>query len=385
MAGREPLPGGAPLRLLRADTRLLRADEQVWSEMLEGWRASLLARNSAVSTIRNYVRVLTDFQTVCTDYPWRWSPADVGDYVTVLHARAHERRATQAAKSTVRGYLMVIRSFCSFLCEPRYGWAELCHRLFGEYPAQVCFEYNLPVHVSDNEAEHKRRAFSRDEVQRLFDYFDNRVDDLYAANKKAWLTTLRDAYIAEVAYAYGVRRQELLWLQIHDFGPNPHVPQYGSFGAMYVRWGKGSRGSQAKRRTVLTVPLMGWAPEILEAWVTDPDCRQRMTFGAASQWLWPSERGAQLSLDSYATRFTDHRRAAGLPDGLSLHGFRRSYVTHLIEAGYDPLFVQQQVGHEQSSTTALYTQVSSDYRQKTLQRMLNQRLESADVSYGKTP
>ena len=100
-----------------------------------------------------------------------------------------------------------------------------------------------------------------------------------------------------------------------------------------VRWGKGSRGSQAKRRTVLTVPLMGWAPEILEAWVTDPDCRQGMTFGAASQWLWPSERGAQLSLDSYATRFTDHRRAAGLPDGLSLHGFRRSYVTHLIEAG----------------------------------------------------
>jgi site-specific recombinase XerD len=154
---------------------------------------------------------------------------------------------------------------------------------------------------------------------------------------------------------------------------------------MYVRWGKRSRGSQAKRRTVLTVPLMCWAPEILEAWITDPDCRQRMTFGAASPWLWPSERGARLTLDSYATRFSAHRRAAGLPDGLSLHGFRRSYVTHLIEAGYDPLFVQQQVGHEQSSTTALYTQVSSDYRQKSLQRMISRRLESADISYGDTP
>lgn len=109
----------------------------------------------------------------------------MGDYVTVLHARAHERRGTPAAKSTVRGYLMVIRSFCSFLCEPRY--------------------------------------------------FDNRVDGLYAANKKAWLTTLRDACIAKVAYAYGVRRQELLRLQVQDFGPNPHVPQYGAFGAMYVR------------------------------------------------------------------------------------------------------------------------------------------------------
>jgi integrase/recombinase XerD len=241
------------------------------------------------------------------------------------------------------------------------------------------------IHVTENEAEPQRRAFSRDEVQKLFDYFDNRVDDLYATNKRAWLTTLRDACIAKVAYAYGVRRRELLWLQVQDFGPNPHVPQYGAFGAMYVRWGKGSRGSQAKRRTVLTVPLMGWIPEVLEAWINDPDCRQRMTFGAASPWLWPSERGAQLSLDSYATRFIDHRRAAGLPDGLSLHGFRRSYVTQLIEAGYDPLFVQQQVGHEQSSTTALYTQVSSDYRQKMLQRMISQRLQTADISYGKTP
>ena len=30
-------------------------------------------------------------------------------------------------------------------------------------------------------------------------------------------------------------------------------------------------------------------------------------------------------------------------------------VTHLIEDGYDPLFVQQQVGHCYASTTALYT------------------------------
>ena len=38
-----------------------------------------------------------------------------------------------------------------------------------------------------------------------------------------------------------------------------------------------------------------------------------------------------------------------------LHSLRRSYVTHLIEAGWDPLFVQQQAGHEHASTTAIYT------------------------------
>ena len=104
---------------------------------------------------------------MCNEYPWLWTPADVSDYVTLLHARAHDRRGKPAAKSTVRGYLMVIRSFCRFLCEPGYRWAELCHKVFGEYPAQVCFEHNLPVHVSENEADPKRRAFSRDEIQLL--------------------------------------------------------------------------------------------------------------------------------------------------------------------------------------------------------------------------
>ena len=38
------------------------------------------------------------------------------------------------------------------------------------------------------------------------------------------------------------------------------------------------------------------------------------------------------------------------------------------------MFVQHQVGHSYSSTTALYTSVSSDYKQKTVQRMIAQRL-----------
>ncbi|HLN70313.1 MAG TPA: tyrosine-type recombinase/integrase, partial [Streptosporangiaceae bacterium] len=46
---------------------------------------------------------------------------------------------------------------------------------------------------------------------------------------------------------------------------------------------------------------------------------------------------------------------AGLPAELSVHCLRHSYVSHLIEDGVDPLFVQQQVGHAWASTTATYT------------------------------
>lgn len=60
---------------------------------------------------------------------------------------------------------------------------------------------------------------------------------------------------------------------------------------------------------------------------------------------------------------------------------RHSYITHLIEGGFDSLFVQQQVGHEYASTTALYTGVSSDFRVKTLRRTLDSTMADA-LKYG---
>jgi site-specific recombinase XerD len=56
---------------------------------------------------------------------------------------------------------------------------------------------------------------------------------------------------------------------------------------------------------------------------------------------------------------------------LTFHSFRRSYVTHLIEDGFDPRFVQEQVGHEHASTTSLYTCVSSDFRARSLRAALD--------------
>jgi site-specific recombinase XerD len=72
--------------------------------------------------------------------------------------------------------------------------------------------------------------------------------------------------------------------------------------------------------------------------------------------------------------FAGYRRAAGLPEELGLHCLRHSYVTHLIEAGYDPAFVQTQVGHAYASTTGLYTSVSADFKQRSVRRMIAARL-----------
>jgi integrase/recombinase XerC len=64
---------------------------------------------------------------------------------------------------------------------------------------------------------------------------------------------------------------------------------------------------------------------------------------------------------------------AGLPIELTVHCLRHSYVSHLIEDGVDPLFVQHQVGHSWASTTAIYTSVGADAKNRMLHHALARR------------
>ena len=48
-----------------------------------------------------------------------------------------------------------------------------------------------------------------------------------------------------------------------------------------------------------------------------------------------------------------------------------SYITHLLEDGFDHLFVQQPAGHSWGSTTAVYTTIGSDYKNRALRRALD--------------
>jgi len=122
--------------------------------------------------------------------------------------------------------------------------------------------------------------------------------------------------------------------------------------------------------------VFDWAVEVVEQYLEEI----RPLYGRDEHpALWLTERGGRVTSPYISERFATYRDELGLPGELTPHALRHSYVTHLIEDGFDPLFVQMQVGHRHASTTAIYTAVNGDFKQRALADALNAQLAAAGV------
>jgi integrase/recombinase XerC len=351
-------PPGTARSLLTLDVALLQPQEAVLQAMLTGWSNQQTSRLLAAGTVEQRVQVVRRFLAFTNDYPWRWTSADVEEWTAELVVRG-------LAHSTIRHYQQQAALFMAYLTDARYGWDQVCEQHFGTHPVQVFHEWNTAVHRTDAEARPGNRPLSREEMQDLFDFCDQRVARVRTAGRKGWLAAYRDATLFKTMYAWGLRRQETARLETVDWSPNAAVPEFGRYGAVSVRYGKAMRGSPPRRRTVLTT--MGWAAEAVAEWVEEI----RPAYGVRSTTMWPTERGSRVTNDHINARFATYRDALGLDPALGPHCLRHAYVSHLLEDGFDHLFVQQQAGHSWGSTTAIYTTVGSDYKNKALRRALD--------------
>ena len=342
---------------------LLHPEPAVFEAMLSGWRIQQQSRLLAGPTVESRDKTLRRFQAFTGEYPWQWRAQDVEEWSTSL-------RSAGRVHSTIRAYQNALAMFCEYVCDARYGWAIECEERFGAHPSQVCHEWNTADHVADYEGNPARRPFSRDELQAFFDFADERVALARAHGRKGGLAAWRDTAMFKLTYAWGLRRREAAMLDTTDFSANPAAPELGRFGMLSVRYGKATRGSPPRRRNVATV--MPWAAEAIEEYLGEV----RPHYGAgAHPAMWLTERGSRISTRHMNERFAAYRDALGLPAELTPHCLRHSYVSHLVEDGIDPLFVQQQVGHSWASTTALYTSVSSDYKNTMIRQALGRAFE----------
>jgi len=355
------LAGSARL-MLPEGVGFLDPSAAVFEAMLEGWAAQQRTRFLKAETVRSRVDLVRRFAVFTGQYPWQWDAGEVEAWFTALRSGPRP-----IVFSTARGYQNSLRQFMEYLTDPRYRWPAECVDRFGTAPVQILHEHNMISHVTEFEGQPARRPLTYDEVQALFDAADGLVAAIQERRRKGARAALRDAVLLKCVYAFGLRRREAWGLDLADLRHNPRAARLGRCGAVLVRWGKSSKGSPPKRRTVLLVPEMDWLVEPLERWLG----RDRQGFAPAGHpALWVTERCGRLGIRGIDDAFNTARAAAGLDDTLDLHCLRHSYITHLIEFGYPQRFVQDQVGHEYASTTALYTGVSDEYRNRLLARSL---------------
>lgn len=339
-------------------------DEQaaVFAAMLSGWERQQRSRLLAEATIEPRVALLRRFTEFAGSFPWQWNAGDVEDFTLSLMSGG-----ARLAPSTIRGYHLTLRMFCAYLLDGRYGWVSECEQRFGAIPSQVCHDFNTVAHLNDYEG---RRAGARSPTTSCSTYSTSSTPASSGCNALAarvhglryatlrWSRPATPTGCADESCACSILRTCARTRICANGEPTERV---------HVRYGKAVRGSTPRRRTVLTVPEFDWVVDGLRQWVEqarpllDPDDRDA---------LWLTERRQRVSVKSMDNRFAWLREQADLDTDLTLHCLRHSYVTHLIEFGYPERFVTEQVGHSYASTTAIYTNVSNDFKTKTLKAAL---------------
>jgi site-specific recombinase XerD len=200
---------------------------------------------------------------------------------------------------------------------------ELGHR--DENPAELL--------GSPKRAQHLPRVFKPGEVEALLDRIPG--DGPLA---------LRDRALFELAYACGLRAEELVSADLESL----------DFDGEAVRVeGKGGR--------TRLVPMGEHARQALERYLSRG--RPILAGEPAERALFVSKSGRRLSTSDVRRRLrTWAREAARRAPGLSEahpHALRHSFATHLLEGGADLRAIQELLGHATISTTQVYTRVEA--------------------------
>lgn len=159
---------------------------------------------------------------------------------------------------------------------------------------------------------------------------------------------IRDRAIMEVLYASGIRHDELLRLEVYDADLKE--------GTLFIRRGKGK-----KQRVV---PIGKHATCRLKEYLEKIRPRSAR-LNPRVRTLFLDRSGRPISAMAVRAFLRIYRQRAGINKPVSVHTFRRTCATHLLQQGADIRYVQKLLGHKHLKTTQQYTKVAAVDIKKT--------------------
>ena len=281
------------------------------------------ASRAAENTVSNYRRDLLAFRNFLLERATLiGKPVDEIDVcgITADHIRSYLRKLmTTASRATVQRRLSAIKAFFRYR-ETALGEASPARTI--RSPKN---ERRLPS------------VLQPDEVRQLIEVD---AEDSSPAG-------LRDRAIFETLYSSGLRVSELVGLNWSDI--NEEV------GMVMVRAGKGNKDR--------LVPVGEPALEALQLW--------RRAMPIAWELNGPvivNLRGTRLTTRSVEKILQQRIVDSGLTAGLTPHGLRHCFATHMLTNGADLRSIQEMLGHASLATTQRYTHVSVNHLKEVYKR-----------------
>ncbi len=164
-------------------------------------------------------------------------------------------------------------------------------------------------------------------------YINELLDSLPSKDPK----DIRDKAILELMYSSGLRVSEVSNLSIKDVKDNKSIKVLG-------------KGNKER-----VLPITSRAYDVINKYIEHS--RTIFVNEKSDSFLFLGVRGGQLS-------DREIRRIVKLRVGTFPHSLRHTFATHLLDGGADLRIVQELLGHNDPSTTQIYTHVSKKQMKK---------------------
>jgi integrase/recombinase XerC len=223
-----------------------------------------------------------------------------------------------------------IRQFLSHLYREKNSPASINHSLssirsFYKYlVANVLVKTNITAGIKGpKQSKHLPKVVGVDDINHFLNAIPSET-----------LVEQRDKAMIELFYSSGIRLSELVQLNIHDYDRSQQ---------QVLVTGKGNKQRYC--------PVGQEARAAIEQWLSVRHGYEKLPQSA----MFLSQRGTRLHQRSVQMRIEHWCKKIGVSQHLHPHKFRHSCATHMLESSQDLRAVQEMLGHENLSTTQIYT------------------------------
>ena len=310
---------------------MARLKKLTWEEVEDLFRTHLRARNLSPKTVYGYgLEVSRLAQHLRPLRPSQVRTEDLRDYQVGLLSGTASRSGKPLSGRNVYKVICCLATFFRWLVDHNGIRKDPTARL--ERPKQ-----NQPL---------QGNVLTVDETQRLLE-----------AAEGPKPVALRNRAMVELLYATGLRRAELIALDLGDFNRRERLLQ--------VRHGKGDKARQ--------VPLTRAAALRLESYLKEG--RPLLGADAGEEALFVTRFGQRVGEPVPMKLLHRLAEQAGIGKRVTPHTLRRTFATHLLQNDVSLRHIQELLGHEKLSTTARYLALNpEELRREILSHHPRERL-----------